>query len=99
MAAFALFKFVQSLGSAIAFLYSTTLNLHYQLYLLAVIASMATLSFCFVEWNCRTKKVGMKTSDSQQDIVKENLAYQKNRNYDSTTQLAKSKGDNGISIN
>lgn len=48
--AFALFKFVQSLGSAVAFLYSTTLNLHYQLCLLAVIATLATVSFCLVEW-------------------------------------------------
>lgn len=77
MAAFALFKFVQSVGSAIAFLYSTTLNLHHQLYLLALIGSMATISYCAVEWNCRSKvSLGMEKSDSQQDIVADNnLVY------------------------
>lgn len=72
-----MFKFVQSVGAAMAFLYSTALNLHYQLYILAVIASMATLSFCFVDWNVRSKLVnGNEKSDSQQDIVKRNQIYE-----------------------
>lgn len=71
-----MFKFVQSVGAAMAFLYSTALNLHYQLYILAVIASMATLSFCFVDWNCRSKlATGIEKSDSQQDIVKRNQTH------------------------
>lgn len=93
MAAFALFKFVQSVGSAIAFLYSTTLNLHHQLYLLALIGSMATVCYCLVEWNCRSKvPLGMEKSDSQQDIVanNNNLVYHQeqlkvNKSYNSIT--------------
>lgn len=74
VAAFALFKFVQSVGSALAFLYSTTLNLHHQLYLLAVIASMATISFCIVEGQIKSKKAGgnMEKSESKQNIITRN---------------------------
>lgn len=50
MGVFALFKFVQSVGSAAAFLYSTKLDLYYQLIILAVIATLATVCFCLVEW-------------------------------------------------
>lgn len=96
VAAFALFKFVQSVGAAVAFLYSTALNLHHQLYILAVIASMATLSFCFVDWSCRSKLAsGIEKSDSQQDIVKRNQvhdgALSKGKRLDS--------GDGGIYVN
>lgn len=62
---------MQSMGSAIAFLYSTTLNLHYQLYLIAVIATLATLAFCYVEWMSRNRvRIEREKSESRQDIVK-----------------------------
>lgn len=49
LGAFALFKFAQSLGSSLSFLYSTKLNLYYQLYLLTGGAFLATISFCIVD--------------------------------------------------
>jgi len=94
VAAFALFKFVQSIGSATAFLYSATLNLHYQLYLLAVIASMATICFCFVESNSRLGALGLEKSDSQQDIVGSNP--KRTEHYGTSEER---KGDTEICIN
>uniref|UniRef100_A0A6G1SDH1 UNC93-like protein MFSD11 n=1 Tax=Aceria tosichella TaxID=561515 RepID=A0A6G1SDH1_9ACAR len=67
--AFALFKFVQSAGSAAAFLYSTRLNLYYQLAILAVISSIATICFCIIEWSKR-KRDAIEKTDSQQNIIK-----------------------------
>jgi len=47
--AFALFKFVQSIAAAIAFFYSTSADLHIQVLILAVFASIGTVSFSTVE--------------------------------------------------
>lgn len=114
VAAFALFKFVQSIGSAVAFLYSTALNLYYQLYLLVLIGTVATLCFCYVEWTSRNGKSALKIekSDSQQEIVnnfdghKATITTKKklDLNQSIITSMAKSNhygstGDVGISIN
>ena len=48
-AAFGIFKFVQSGGSALAFLYSPILGFHFQLLLLAVVCVLATATFVTVE--------------------------------------------------
>jgi MFS family permease len=48
--AFALFKFVQSIATAIAFLYSKSVGLHSHVYILAVFAVLGTASFCKLEW-------------------------------------------------
>lgn len=76
MGAFALFKFVQSAGSAAAFLYSTKLNLYYQLVILAVISTIATICFCVIEWNSRqaaglgtSLRLGIEKTESQQNII------------------------------
>ncbi|CAG2101577.1 unnamed protein product [Medioppia subpectinata] len=50
-AAFALFKFVQSIAGAIAFFYATTADLHVQVLVLAVFASLGTITFSTVEWS------------------------------------------------
>lgn len=49
--AFALFKFFQSIAAAIAFFYSTALELPHQLLILAVFGTIGTLSFWMVEWS------------------------------------------------
>lgn len=49
--AFALFKCVQSLAAAIAFFYATHLDLHITILILAITASIGTVSFCAVEWS------------------------------------------------
>lgn len=71
--AFALFKFVQSAGSAAAFLYSTQLNLYHQLLILALISSLATICFCLVEWRGRRAQMRLQNpidkTESQQDII------------------------------
>lgn len=55
LGAFALFKFSQSLGCAITFLYSTQLDLYYQIYLLTGCAILATIAFFLVESKERVK--------------------------------------------
>lgn len=70
MAAFALFKFTQSLGSAAAFLYSTKLNLYHQLWILGAVSTLATLAFCLVEWNFRSDMATMGKSESKQNIIR-----------------------------
>lgn len=47
--AFALFKFVQSVACAIAYLY-TAIGLHRVLYILYIFSVLGTVSFCVVEW-------------------------------------------------
>lgn len=77
MGAFALFKFVQSAGSAAAFLYSTKLNLHCQLMILAVVSTVATVCFCIIEWNSRRalesdlsgRRRRIDKTESQQSII------------------------------
>lgn len=49
--AFALFKFFQSIAAAIAFFYSTALQLPHQLLILAVFGTLGTFSFWMVEWS------------------------------------------------
>ncbi|XP_035210006.1 UNC93-like protein MFSD11 [Stegodyphus dumicola] len=49
--AFALFKFFQSIGAAVAFSYSTALELPSQLLILVVFATIGTAAFWPVEWN------------------------------------------------
>ena len=73
VAAFANFKFVHSVGSAIAFLYSSKLTLHHQLWLLALVAVLSTICFCLVEWRARaggSPTNELEKSESRQNIVK-----------------------------
>jgi hypothetical protein len=55
-AAFAIFRFFQSIASATAFFYSIKLSMYYQLLLLAIFCSMGTVSFCVVEHSSNAKK-------------------------------------------
>ena len=48
-AAFGIFKFVQSGGSALAFLYSPVLGFHFQLLILAVVCVSATVTFVIAD--------------------------------------------------
>ncbi|XP_055925078.1 UNC93-like protein MFSD11 [Argiope bruennichi] len=48
--AFALFKFFQSVAAAVAFFYSSVLELPYQLFILVVFGTLGTCTFWFVEW-------------------------------------------------
>ncbi|XP_062381496.1 UNC93-like protein MFSD11 [Sardina pilchardus] len=48
--AFAVFKFIQSIMAAVAFLYSNYLLLHWQLLVLVVTGFLGTLSFFLAEW-------------------------------------------------
>jgi len=50
-AAFALFKFTQSIAAAISFVYSSHLGLHAQMGILLVFGLIGTVSFCIVEWS------------------------------------------------
>ncbi|KAL3875933.1 hypothetical protein ACJMK2_033837 [Sinanodonta woodiana] len=50
-AAFALFKFAQSISAAVAFYYSTYLLLKWQLLILVVLGSLGTLCFSSIEWS------------------------------------------------
>lgn len=53
---FALFKFVQSIASAICFLYSNTLTLDVHMYILTTGVVVGTLSFCWAEWSRRDRE-------------------------------------------
>nr|XP_029492379.1 UNC93-like protein MFSD11 [Oncorhynchus nerka] len=48
--AFAVFKFVQSITTALAFFYSNYLLLHWQLLIMVVVGFLGTLSFFVAEW-------------------------------------------------
>jgi hypothetical protein len=54
--AFALFKFVQSIAAAIAFFYSSSADLHIQVLILAIFASIGTVSFSTVEWSAHAEQ-------------------------------------------
>jgi len=53
--AFALFKFVQSIAAAVAFFYSASADLHIQVLILAIFASIGTVSFSTVEWSAHAE--------------------------------------------
>uniref|UniRef100_A0A1L8DDL8 UNC93-like protein MFSD11 n=1 Tax=Nyssomyia neivai TaxID=330878 RepID=A0A1L8DDL8_9DIPT len=54
-AAFALFRFMQSLAAAAGFAYSTVFGLRIQLALLATMGALGTLTFWRVEWRTRAE--------------------------------------------
>ena len=54
-AAFAIFKFMQSLSCAIAFFYSPYLSLQWQLLITVVLDVLGSVAFCLVEWEARNK--------------------------------------------
>ncbi|KAJ8938342.1 hypothetical protein NQ318_000134 [Aromia moschata] len=51
--AFAIFKFTQSVGAALCFVYAESLVLYGQLGILLIFAILGTLSFVMVEWSIR----------------------------------------------
>lgn len=51
VAAFAVFKFTQSVAAAMSFVYSSHLGLHAQMSILLVFGIFGTISFCMVEWS------------------------------------------------
>ncbi|KAJ8389166.1 hypothetical protein AAFF_G00123720 [Aldrovandia affinis] len=48
--AFAVFKFVQSISAALAFFYSNSLNLHWQLLIMVVVGFLGSITFFTAEW-------------------------------------------------
>lgn len=54
-AAFALFKFTQSVGAAASFLYSSYCGLRIQIAILVVLGTLGTASFCMVEWAAKRR--------------------------------------------
>jgi hypothetical protein len=48
--------FFQSVAAAASFFYSSHIALHAQLGILVLLATLGTVSFCFVEWAARSKK-------------------------------------------
>ena len=55
-AAFAIFRFFQSIASATVFFYSVKLTMYFQLLLLGIFCSLGTITFLKVEWMTRAKK-------------------------------------------
>jgi hypothetical protein len=62
--AFALFKFIQSVAAAVAFFYSSSADLHIQVLILAIFASIGTVSFSTVEWSAHAEQYNESTSSS-----------------------------------
>ncbi|XP_076164095.1 UNC93-like protein MFSD11 isoform X2 [Ptiloglossa arizonensis] len=54
--AFALFKFCQSVASAVSFAYSSTVSLYIQLLILTVAIVVGTVAFCFVQYLMRKER-------------------------------------------
>ena len=54
--AFAIFKFMQSFATAIAFFYSPYLKLYWMLLIAVILDVLGTMAFCTVEWK-RNKSV------------------------------------------
>ncbi|PIK55725.1 putative UNC93-like protein MFSD11-like [Apostichopus japonicus] len=54
--AFAIFKFVQSVAAALGFVYSSMLNIYWQLGILMVFGTIGSLSFFKVQWKCQKPK-------------------------------------------
>lgn len=81
--AYAVFKFVQSLAAAVAFFYSSWINLHIQLLVLAIFASIGTLTFFAVEFTAprstasttTTTTGATATCQSQNGNEKEKLSH------------------------
>uniref|UniRef100_A0A7G3ANV6 UNC93-like protein MFSD11 n=1 Tax=Lutzomyia longipalpis TaxID=7200 RepID=A0A7G3ANV6_LUTLO len=69
-AAFALFRFMQSLAAASGFAYSTVLGLRFQLALLATMGALGTLAFWRVEWRTRAEAETICT-ETEKKIPKE----------------------------
>ena len=61
--AFAIFKFLQSLASSIAFWYSPVLKLYWQLLIAALCNVCSLIGFCSVEWR-RKRSLGEQERDS-----------------------------------
>merc|ERR1719244_1199800 len=53
--AFAIFKFIQSLSTAIAFFYSPYLGLQWQLLIAVVFDILGSIAFCKVEWSAQRR--------------------------------------------
>lgn len=62
-----MFKFVQSVATAIAFYYSNSVYLDTHIYILASFGAAATITFCYVEWTVGTKGLpsNLKKADSE----------------------------------
>lgn len=60
-AAFALFKFTQSVGAAASFIYSSYCGLRIQMAILIVLGTLGTASFCMVEWAAK-RRINTNTS-------------------------------------
>ncbi|XP_049835274.1 UNC93-like protein MFSD11 [Schistocerca gregaria] len=65
-AAFALFKFTQSVAAAASFFYSSHVGLHAQLAILLVLSTLGTVMFCWVEWRSRARRDGQRSPDLSQ---------------------------------
>lgn len=64
--AFAVFKFCQSIATAISFAYSTVASLYTQLFILAISNVIATVTFCYVEHKMRAER---ENSHSESDLT------------------------------
>ncbi|XP_049940145.1 UNC93-like protein MFSD11 [Schistocerca serialis cubense] len=65
-AAFALFKFTQSVAAAASFFYSSHVGLHAQLAILLVLSTLGTVMFCWVEWRSRARRDRQRSPDLSQ---------------------------------
>lgn len=65
-----MFCLLQSIAAAIAFFYSTALQLPHQLLILAVFGTIGTVTFWMVEWNEYTKAAQEKAAVKMGDSVK-----------------------------
>lgn len=55
--AFALFKFVQSIATSIAFIYSDLVGLSIHVLVLTTLSVVATSTFCLAEWSIKTQTI------------------------------------------
>lgn len=69
--AFSLFKFTQSIASALSFLYSNSIDLKYHVLILLVALNAGVYSFWFVEWRLQsissTSQLSIDSTDEQND--------------------------------
>ncbi|XP_055329395.1 UNC93-like protein MFSD11 [Paramacrobiotus metropolitanus] len=75
--AFALFQFIWGLTCCGAFFYATVLHLYIQLLILAIIGSIATITFCKLEWDYKKTRIPFLQSERSQlaDEGTENLLH------------------------